>query len=224
MQCAGTGAATSCQHIGKLIDMRSLSTLFTRRHWPLLLIAFAALSGCSVTADRDTAPDTRSEALPLADSPLATAITIPEPAAEPTSSETAARNNPLIERALGALGVRYRYGGNTPETGFDCSGFVRWIFQDLVAQLPRSAQALSQVTAPEVARDQLQPADLVFFRITRARNISHVGMYVGNGQFIHAPSSGGRVRVDLLDAPYWRARLVKARRWSQLHANTANNS
>ncbi|MDZ4813986.1 MAG: C40 family peptidase, partial [Pseudomonadota bacterium] len=131
-----------------------------------------------------------------------------------TAHVDSARGDPRIERALGALGTRYRYGGNTPESGFDCSGFVRWIYQEIAGQLPRSAHALSQVKASEVERDALQPGDVLFFRINRSRAITHVGMYVGNGQFIHAPSSGGRVRVESVQAPYWRARLVKARRWA----------
>jgi cell wall-associated NlpC family hydrolase len=179
----------------------------------LYAFAMVALAGCA-SAPSSLHPETSaSEPLPLADAspfvvePLAEEST---PAAESTE---AIRTHPLIERALGALGTRYRYGGGSPETGFDCSGFVRWIYRDIAAQLPRSAQALSQVEATEVKPDALQPADILFFRINRSRAISHVGMYVGNGQFIHAPSSGGRVRVESMETPYWRARLVKARRW-----------
>lgn len=178
-------------------------------------IAAAALAGCAVTPSSHTPGNSASEPLPLADSTPADIqpLTEPEPVPE-TIAE--ARAHPLIERALGALGTRYRYGGNTPESGFDCSGFVRWIYLDVAAQLPRSANALAQVDAPDVASGALQPADLLFFRINRKRSISHVGMYLGNGQFVHSPSSGGKVRVDSMDAPYWRARFVKARRWDRL--------
>lgn len=173
-------------------------------------IVLAALAGCATAPSSRHPQDSVSEPLPLAD---AEPIDI-EPLAEPEPEAAAqARSNPLIERALGALGVRYRYGGNSPESGFDCSGFVRWIYQDIAAQLPRSSSALARVDATEIARDALQPADLLFFRINRSRSISHVGMYLGNGQFIHSPSSGGKVRVDSMDQPYWRARFVKASRW-----------
>jgi cell wall-associated NlpC family hydrolase len=180
-------------------------------------IAVAALAGCAVAPSSQTPEDSASEPLPLADSEPADIEPLTEPEPDPETIAKA-RAHPLIERALGALGTRYRYGGNSPESGFDCSGFVRWIYQDIAAALPRSANALAQVDAPDIARDALQPADLLFFRINRKRSISHVGMYLGNGQFVHSPSSGGKVRVDSMDAPYWHARFVKARRWDRLMA------
>ncbi len=186
-----------------------------QRHlcWPWLLIAVALATGCT-TSPRPDGP-TESVPVPLAESSL--------PPAEPLASESTEPPAPLPDpeltdgqarrdRALTALGVRYRYGGNTPETGFDCSGLIGWIYQDRADELPRSSLALSRVPAKDVAREQLQISDLLFFRINRARTISHVGMYMGDGQFIHAPSSGGRVRVESIDSPYWAARLVKARR------------
>jgi len=193
--------------------------------WVAVLLAGCAGTGGSMRPDERTV----SEALPLSDPQPGSA----EPLADapkrkkkkqPSNADAGARGNPLIDRALGALGTRYRYGGNAPDTGFDCSGFIRWVYQDLAAQLPRSAYALSQFDAIEVQRDALKPADLVFFRITRARSISHVGMYMGNGQFIHAPSSGGRVRIDSLNDTYWRQRLVKARRWITPRGRDARRS
>jgi cell wall-associated NlpC family hydrolase len=178
-------------------------------------MAVAALAGCAVTPSSQTPAGSASEPLPLADSEPADIEPLTEPEPDPETIAKA-RTHPLIERALGVLGTRYRYGGNSPETGFDCSGFVRWIYQDIAAALPRSANALAQVDAPDIVRDALHPADLLFFRINRKRSISHVGMYLGNGQFVHSPSSGGKVRVDSMDAPYWRARFVKARRWDRL--------
>ena len=170
------------------------------------LASCASLSTPGATTARTSEPKALVEDGPFAAEPL-----LPAKAGTPVDT---ARGDPRIERALAALGTRYRYGGNTPESGFDCSGLVRWVYQDIAAQLPRSAQALSQVEAPEVERDALQPGDLLFFRINRSRAITHVGMYMGNGQFIHAPSSGARVRVESMETPYWRARLVKARRWA----------
>jgi lipoprotein Spr len=172
--------------------------------------AFALLlTGCA-----STPPPSTSQSLPLAEDAFAPTESLLPDSPVAVRETTAARVHPLIERALGALGTRYRYGGNSIEKGFDCSGFVRWIYHDIAGALPRSAQALSDVEAPLVKRESLQPADIVFFRINRSRSISHVGMYVGHDQFIHAPSSGGKVRVDNIDEPYWRARFVKARRWS----------
>lgn len=188
---------------------------------PLNAVSRAALLivgtlACSCASSPKTEPGPASVPIPLAESPTASAepLATTEPPAPPlatlapVSAEAMARR----DRALSAVGVRYRYGGNTPETGFDCSGLVRWIFHDRAAELPRSSLSLSRVPAEDVGRAQLQIADLVFFRINRARTITHVGMYVGDGEFVHAPSSGGRVRLESLDSPYWAARLVKARR------------
>lgn len=184
-----------------------------RLRWPCLLIAVALATGCA-TSPRPDSP-AESVPIPLAESSL--------PPAEPLAIESAESPDPSTDqelpdgharrdRALTALGVRYRYGGGTRESGFDCSGLIRWIYQDRADQLPRSSLALSRFPAEDVAREQLQIADLLFFRINRARTISHVGMYMGDGQFIHAPSSGGKVRIESIASPYWAARLVKARR------------
>lgn len=122
-----------------------------------------------------------------------------------------------LMRALDLLGTPYQRRGSTPDTGFDCSGFIGWVFReahDLV--LPRSARemfALGSARAAEVARDALEPGDLVFFRIGRlGKVIDHVGMYVGDGRFIHAPASGGQVRIDPLDQAYWTRHFAGARR------------
>ncbi len=122
-----------------------------------------------------------------------------------------------LMRAFDLLGTPYQRRGSSPDTGFDCSGFIGWVFReahDLV--LPRSARemfALGSARAAEVARDALQPGDLVFFRIGRlGKVIDHVGMYVGEGRFIHAPASGGQVRIDPLDQAYWTRHFAGARR------------
>ncbi len=182
------------------------------------LAGCASLGAPNVSEASTSQPIALAEDQPSAVEPLPRSRPRPKTPADAAPGTTAhkdsARADPRIERALGALGTRYRYGGNTPESGFDCSGFVRWIYQEIAGKLPRSAHALSQVEASEVEPDALQPGDVLFFRINRSRAITHVGMYVGNGQFIHAPSSGGRVRVESVQTPYWRARLVKARRWA----------
>ncbi len=117
----------------------------------------------------------------------------------------------LVGNAMGFLGVPYRRGGNTAETGFDCSGFVRAMFQQTVGLvLPR--RAIEQAAATDVIdKGDLQPGDLVFFNTMR-RTFSHVGIYIGDGKFIHSPRTGSQVRVDDMASSYWRQRFNGARR------------
>lgn len=117
----------------------------------------------------------------------------------------------LVIRAMGFLGVPYRYGGISPETGFDCSGLVRAVFEESVGKvLPRRAS--EQAAATEIIeREDLKPGDLVFFN-TMKRAFSHVGIYVGEGKFIHAPRAGGKVRVEDMRGRYWQTRFNGARR------------
>ena len=111
--------------------------------------------------------------------------------------------NAVLFRALALVGTRYRYGGNTPESGFDCSGLVGYVFRDAAGiGLPRTSAELGTLDQPEVSRERLRGGDLVLF--ASGRRVSHVGIYVGNGRFVHAPNSGGTVRLDSLDAPGWR--------------------
>lgn len=119
----------------------------------------------------------------------------------------------LIERALSLLGVTYRRGGSTPQSGLDCSGLVRLVFHDVSGlELPRRAEEISRIGL-RVSRQDLRPGDLIFFNTVR-RTISHVGIYLGDGQFIHAPASGGRVRIESMNMPYWVKRFSVARRVS----------
>jgi cell wall-associated NlpC family hydrolase len=111
--------------------------------------------------------------------------------------------NAVLFRALALVGTRYRYGGNTPESGFDCSGLVGYVFRDAAGiGLPRTSAELGKLDRPEIPRASLRGGDLVLF--ASDRKVSHVGIYVGNGRFVHAPNSGGTVRLDSLDAPGWR--------------------
>jgi len=110
--------------------------------------------------------------------------------------------NDILFRAIGLVGTPYRYGGNTPESGFDCSGLVDYVFRDVAGiTLPRTAHEISEIDAPQVKRGQLEAGDLVFFRGTH--QVSHIGIFVGRGRFVHAPNEGGTVRLDYLDTPYW---------------------
>jgi hypothetical protein len=117
----------------------------------------------------------------------------------------------LAATAMTALGLPYRRGGNSPETGFDCSGLVRFVTQQVAGiALPRTAAAQAQAT-DKIQKNDLRPGDLIFFN-TRRRAFSHVGIYVGDGKFIHSPRSGQRVRVESLEQTYWKKRFNGARR------------
>lgn len=117
----------------------------------------------------------------------------------------------LVFTAMGFLGVPYRRGGNTAETGFDCSGFVRAMYQQTVGLiLPRKAEQQAAATKI-IKRADLQPGDLVFFNTLR-RAFSHVGIYIGEGKFIHSPKPGAHVRVEDMGVAYWSHRFDGARR------------
>jgi cell wall-associated NlpC family hydrolase len=121
------------------------------------------------------------------------------------------RTSDLVITAIGFLGVPYRRGGNNAETGFDCSGFVRAMYNQTVGHLlPR--RAAEQAAATEkIDRSELKPGDLVFFNTMR-RAFSHVGIYVGDGKFIHSPKPGAQVRVEDMTGSYWQRRFDGARR------------
>jgi cell wall-associated NlpC family hydrolase len=128
-----------------------------------------------------------------------------------TDGASTDRDKPLIH-ALNALGVQYRYGGRSPETGFDCSGLITHVFERAWGmRLPPGTQALSKVGAPVKKLKELEPGDLVFYN-TRNRPFSHVGIYLGDGRFLHAPRRGARVRVESVRTPYWHSRFNGGRR------------
>jgi cell wall-associated NlpC family hydrolase len=117
----------------------------------------------------------------------------------------------LVISAMGFLGVPYKRGGNNAETGFDCSGFVRAMYQQTIGLiLPRTADQQAAATV-EIDKGELQPGDLVFFNTLR-RAFSHVGIYVGDNKFIHSPRPGAEVRVEDMSISYWRSRFNGARR------------
>jgi NlpC/P60 family len=117
----------------------------------------------------------------------------------------------LVENAMGFLGVPYRRGGNSADTGFDCSGFVRAMYEKTVGTLlPRRAS--EQAAATQIIdKNQLKPGDLVFFNTMR-QAFSHVGIYVGDNKFIHSPKPGAQVRVEDMRVAYWERRFTGARR------------
>ncbi len=121
------------------------------------------------------------------------------------------RAREVLVNALSLTGIRYKYGGNSPESGFDCSGFVRYVYQQAAnLTLPHSARAISQL-GKTIPKNELQPGDLVFFNTLRS-TFSHVGIYLGNNRFIHSPSSGGGVRVEDMQDSYWQKRFKGAQR------------
>lgn len=120
------------------------------------------------------------------------------------------RASQVVIEALSLVGIRYRFGGNSPEQGLDCSGLVRYVFREAGTDLPRTSNEMSQRGQP-IDKHDLQPGDLVFFN-TLNRAFSHVGIYLGNNQFIHAPSTGRNVRVENMDMSYWKTRFNGARR------------
>ena len=119
--------------------------------------------------------------------------------------------NAVLMRAIGLVGTPYRYGGNTPEGGFACSGLVTYVYRDMLdLRLPRTSRDLAKVQGPRIAPERLAAADLVFFG--SGGNVTHVGIYIGEGRFVHAPSSGGTVRLDRLDGTYWRQNYSGSKR------------
>ncbi|HSI52898.1 MAG: C40 family peptidase [Ramlibacter sp.] len=121
------------------------------------------------------------------------------------------RASDLVVTAMGFLGVPYRRGGNSAETGFDCSGFVRAMYEQTVGLvLPRRANEQAAATQT-IDKKDLQPGDLVFFN-TMKHAFSHVGIYVGEGKFIHSPKPGAQVRVEDMGQNYWKQRFNGARR------------
>ncbi len=127
------------------------------------------------------------------------------------ASGPAQRASDLVVGSLGLLGIGYRRGGNTPQSGFDCSGMVRYVFQNTLGlDLPRRAEEISRV-GTKVNRNDLKPGDLVFYN-TLKKTFSHVGIYLGNNRCIPAPATGGVVRVEDMGESYWARRFTGARR------------
>ena len=166
-------------------------------HKLLIIIIFLPVifSGCSGFLPRQAEAETE-----------AVAIVAAPPVVMPTNKAST-----VAMQALTHLGVPYRTGGLSPQTGFDCSGLVAYVYLEGVGlALPRNTFDLSRIGEP-VNLDALRPGDLVFYN-TQLREYSHVGIYLGEERFIHAPSSRGEVRVENLLADYWTRRYSGARR------------
>lgn len=165
----------------------------------VLLVLLATLAGCGRDDVRPT---------PRASAPATPAATRDWPMVAPDDPAAA---NAVLMRAISLVGTPYRYGGNTPEGGFDCSGLVNYVFRDMLdLRLPRTSRDLAAYQGPKIEPRRLAAADLVFFG--SGSQVTHVGIYVGEGRFVHAPSSGGTVRLDHLDGSYWRQHYSGAKR------------
>jgi cell wall-associated NlpC family hydrolase len=169
------------------------------------LLVLVSLTACA------SPPRVADDQYPF-DMPAQATATAPAPAAAAAAAGSE-QSADLVVRALNYLGVRYKRGGADGDTGFDCSGFTRHVFESsLGLLLPRRAD--DQATASglqKVDRTELQPGDLVFFNTLR-RTFSHVGIYIGDHKFVHAPRPGSQVRVEDMRFAYWTQRFTGARR------------
>jgi len=136
---------------------------------------------------------------------------VPSPEVQADAQREASGVQKLLSDALNLVGIRYRRGGTDTDTGFDCSGFVGYLFRErLGLDLPRTSRDISRAGEP-VEKSELEPGDLVFFNTLR-RAFSHVGIYLGNNQFVHSPRAGYSVRVEDMTERYWAKRYNGARR------------
>ncbi len=150
-------------------------------------------------------------ALPAFAAESAAETTVAAPAGNSAPAGYFERASELAVQALALIGVNYKYGSNSPDTGFDCSGLVSHVFQQVAGiVLPRNSQSMSKV-GEKIDKAELQPGDLVFFN-TRRRAFSHVGIYIGDARFVHAPSRGREVEISDMHGRYWKTRYNGARR------------
>ncbi len=168
----------------------------------MLALSVLVLGGCAAAPRLDARPPAREPGTPRAP------VELTERAISEISS---GRARELALHALSYIGVPYRYGGSSPETGFDCSGLVHYVYSRGAGMvLPRTTEALSEIGAP-ITVEELATGDLVFFDTLR-KPYSHVGIYLGDQRFIHAPATGGYVELVDLRTRYWQNRFSGARR------------
>lgn len=203
----------------------------SRRGFRLLLatlLAAASLPALAINPIGMKADTGSAVALPAA--PVQTALLPPAPAiATPdsgsaativpaaskpqgsnASTSTVSRARTAIQNAFALLGTPYRWGGNSPDGGFDCSGLVGYVFRTIGIDLPRVSRAMADQGTKVDSRDALTEGDLVFFG--KRGHVDHVGIYIGNGQFLHAPRTGRDVTVSSLTSGYWAQKYLEARR------------
>jgi cell wall-associated NlpC family hydrolase len=185
------------------------TTCFTAPLRHLFLTALLVSSNL-VLADESVQSTAQASVAAVASTPAA-ALT-PSTQLDPSLIQRASTSvQTTLDSALDLIGIRYKRGGSSPETGFDCSGFVRHVFKEgMGIYLPRSSKEIAK-TSEEVDKRELQPGDLVFFNTMR-RTFSHVGIYLGDNKFVHSPRAGGKVRIEDLRERYWTKRFNGARR------------
>ena len=170
-----------------------------------LLTLAALLSACA----------SRTPPAPLAQKPVVF-ISHPE--------ETSPIAADVLFRALGLVGTPYRWGGNTPDSGFDCSGLIGFVYRDAAGiSLPRTTRELIVMRAQDVSENNLQTGDLIFFATGGGSQVSHAGIYVGEGRFVHAPATGGTVKLDSLSKAYWQKAYLNAKRVLPTEQHLARN-
>ena len=185
-----------------------------RKHSVAALSALAVIAVLATGCRHDVKPQRKVVAKPKSQAPTARKTVRPVPAAGTVTSYATSYSgqaNNVMMRALSLVGTPYSYGGNTPEGGFDCSGLVNYVYRDVLnLRLPRTSRDLAAYQGPVIEPARLNTGDLVFFG--SAGNVTHVGIYVGDGRFVHAPSTGGTVRLDRLDGAYWRDSYTGSKR------------
>ena len=141
---------------------------------------------------------------------------IPAPAVQSKSPPIMSFNpmaDDVLFRAIGLVGTPYVWGGNTPASGFDCSGLIGFVYNDVTGiRLPRTTTQMIQMKGQTVSRSKLRSGDILFFSTAGHGRVSHAGIYVGDGRFVHAPSSGGTVRLDSVNSTYWNNAYLQAKR------------
>ncbi|MBB1592450.1 C40 family peptidase [Achromobacter sp. UMC46] len=183
-----------------------------------LMACVAGLAGCAGTGQKSTAHTSEidpyeMEWVATSDDPIGLLVShkFKRDRQQSRTSSVAGGDNAMVSEALNYLGIRYRFGGSSPDTGFDCSGLVAYSAErSLGLKLPRNAAEIAQ-QGISVAKNELKAGDLVFFN-TMGRRYSHVGIYLGDDRFVHSPSAGGVVRVESMTMAYWTKRYNGARR------------
>lgn len=213
---------------------RTAATAPSARRWARRFEFVLALSVVALPAFAQPKPEARpaaarpAETAPVANRALPDSMTLSDralilatdlnrllkpsdaKAAKPTGDEGGVRS--VLQRALALLGTPYRWGGTSPESGFDCSGLVGYVFRNALGiELPRVSREMAKAGELVSDREALAAGDLVFFG-KRGRVVDHVGIYVGDGKFVHAPRTGRDVTVSDLDTGYWNDKFLQARR------------
>ncbi|ANY18204.1 C40 family peptidase [Bordetella pseudohinzii] len=206
-------------HRHSCLALPDTSSRLVRRGLRLCASVFcvAVMAGCATKGTQTSAYDSEidpyeTEWVATADDPIGLLVTHKLKRERQRQAQAPfASDSVLVAEALNQLGVRYRFGGNSPDTGFDCSGLVAYsVERSLGVKLPRNAADIAR-QATVIDRKELRPGDLVFFN-TLGRRYSHVGIYMGDNRFVHSPSAGGVVRVEDMTLAYWSKRYNGARR------------